>query len=43
VAGFDREKGSDPGRGLTRTGQDLVRGVKDAAKNAGDMAEEAIG
>ena len=37
VAGFDRDR--DPG---AQAGRDLVRGAKDAARNVGDMAEEAV-
>ena len=50
VAGFDGRTPegraqadlSEAGRALKRTGSDMLRGAKDAAKNAGDMAEEAI-
>ena len=47
VKGFDR---TDAGRALDRagdaarqTGRELMQGAKDAAKNAGDMAEEGQG
>ena len=46
VKGFDR---TDAGRALDRagdaarqTGRELMQGAKDAAKNAGDMTEEAM-
>ena len=46
VAGFHRgEDGTGAariGRNVRRAGEDMVQGVKDAAKNAGDMAEEAV-